>query len=73
MAGRASPTRPVDPRLSRWQRHSAQGQGLRDRADVGEHSVFLLPGAVAVGAGFMLTSAVLVTVYILRQKTLPKS
>jgi hypothetical protein len=40
---------------------------------VGEHPVLLLSGAAAWARGFMLTSAVLVTIYILRQKTLHKS
>ncbi|CAI8719257.1 hypothetical protein EMIT0P253_130004 [Pseudomonas sp. IT-P253] len=49
MAGGASTAGPVDWQLPRRQRHPAQGQGLRHRADVGEHPVLLLPRTPALG------------------------
>ncbi len=64
------------PKLGPWIRDYLSGegiplkQGLRHRPDVGQHRPIVLSGAPVLARAFMLTSAVLVSLYIVRQKTL---
>lgn len=68
----------LHPRLGPWVRDYLDGQGIPRKAKV--YAIGLMWASIALSCylvplpwarAFMLTSAVLVSIYILRQKTLP--